>query len=83
MAKLRVLDKVGLGELIIKAAQDVGGARQRLVDDPIGTLRKFGETLDQEGRIALVKRRQRLHRLGGIIEALRLKRRWRGYVEWR
>ena len=41
MAKLRVKDKVGLGELIIMAAQGVGDTRRRLVEEPIETLRKF------------------------------------------
>lgn len=55
MAKLRVLDKVGLGELIIKAAQDVGGTRQGLVEDPIGTLHKLVEIpadkTDEKGNV--------------------------------
>jgi hypothetical protein len=41
MAKLRVLDKVALGELIIKAAQNVGDSRERLLKDPVEALRKF------------------------------------------
>lgn len=43
MAKLRVLDKVGLGEFIIKAAQNVDGTRDRFLKDPVAALRKFVE----------------------------------------
>lgn len=54
MAKLRVKDKVGLGELIIKAAQNVGDARRKLVEDTIATLSKFvdvpADKIDSEGK---------------------------------
>ncbi len=53
MAKLRVKDKVALGELIIKAAQDVGDARRQLIEDPIGALSKFvdipADRVDEQG----------------------------------
>ncbi|WP_119304769.1 hypothetical protein [Dongia deserti] len=56
MAKLRVKDKVELGELIIKAAQDIGGARRQLVEDPIGTLSKFVDIpADREENGKIVK----------------------------
>jgi len=43
MAKLRVLDKVALGEFIIEAAQDTGAIRKELVEEPIKQLSKFVE----------------------------------------
>jgi hypothetical protein len=53
MAKLIVKDKVGLGEFLIKAAQDTGQIRQRLVDDPIGCLAKYldipPDRVDEQG----------------------------------
>jgi hypothetical protein len=38
------------------------------------TLRQFGEVLDQEGRVALVKLGQRIDGLDGVVEALRHER---------
>ncbi len=53
MAKLRVLDKVGLGEFIITAARDTGEFRRQLVDEPIKHLGKFVEIpqrVDKDGK---------------------------------
>lgn len=63
MAKLRVLDKVGLGEFIIKAAQNVDDNRDRLLRDPIEALRRFVEIpadrTDDQGN--LIKHRIVVH----------------------
>jgi hypothetical protein len=53
MAKLRVKDKVGLGELIIKAAQNIGDARRQLIENTNETLSKFvdipADRVDEQG----------------------------------
>jgi hypothetical protein len=43
MAKLQVLDKIALGEFIIKVAQDEGNLRQQVINNPKEFLSKFVE----------------------------------------
>src|SRR6185295_16492089 len=43
MARLRVFDKVGLGEFIIKAAQFEGDSRDKLMNQTIDTLKVYLE----------------------------------------
>ena len=43
MAKLQVLDKVALGEFIIKVARDEGELRRQVIKNPIEFLSKFVE----------------------------------------
>jgi hypothetical protein len=54
MAKLIVKDKVGLGEFLIKAAQDTGEVRRHLVDHPIADLAKYinipKDRVDEQGK---------------------------------
>ena len=43
MAKLQVLDKIALGEFIIKVARDEGELRRQVIKNPIEFLSKFVE----------------------------------------